>query len=78
MINEVAHLLSENVAREASDCDIALVNGYGFPRWQGGPTFIASEMGQALLDQGLGELAILSGPGFVLANTDVLFKNSRD
>ncbi len=78
MINEVAHLLSENVAREASDCDIALVNGYGFPRWQGGPTFIASEMGQALLDQGLRELAILSGPGFVLANTDVLFKNSRD
>ena len=78
MINEVAHLLSENVAREASDCDIALVNGYGFPRWQGGPTFIAGEMGQARLDQDLMELAVLSGPGFVAANTDVLFTNPRD
>lgn len=77
MINETAHLLSENVATEASDCDIALVNGYGFPRWQGGPTFIAGEMGQEQLDRGLQELAVVSGPGFVVANTDMLFKKLK-
>jgi 3-hydroxyacyl-CoA dehydrogenase len=77
MINETAHLLSENVVTQVSDCDIALVNGYGFPRWQGGPTFIASEMGQEKLDQGLQELALASGPGFVIANTDMLFKGLR-
>ena len=77
MINETAHLISENVVTQASDCDIALVNGYGFPRWQGGPTFIASEMGQAQLDQGLQELALASGPGFAIANTDMLFKELK-
>ena len=74
MINETAHLISENVVTQASDCDIALVNGYGFPRWQGGPTFIAGEMGQERVDQDLQELALASGPGFVIANTDMLFK----
>jgi 3-hydroxyacyl-CoA dehydrogenase len=77
MINEVAQLLSENVTAEPSDCDIALVNGYGFPRWQGGPTFIASEMDQEQLDRDLQELAAVSGPGFVVANTDVLFERSK-
>lgn len=73
MINEVAHLLSEGVTTVAEDCDIALVNGYGFPRWQGGPVFIARAKGQKLLDQELKQLAKVSGPGFLLANTDVLF-----
>ena len=73
MINEVAHLLSEGVTAVAEDCDIALVNGYGFPRWQGGPVFIARAKGQKLLDQELKQLAKVSGPGFLLANTDVLF-----
>jgi 3-hydroxyacyl-CoA dehydrogenase len=77
MINEVAQLLSENVATEPSDCDVALVNGYGFPRWQGGPTFIASEMDREQLNQDLRELAVVSGPGFVVANTDVLFERSK-
>jgi 3-hydroxyacyl-CoA dehydrogenase len=77
MINETAHLISENVVTQATDCDIALVNGYGFPRWQGGPTFIANEMGQAQLDQGLQELALASGPGFAIANTDMLFKELK-
>jgi 3-hydroxyacyl-CoA dehydrogenase len=77
MINEAAHLLSENVAAEPSDCDIALVNGYGFPRWQGGPTFIAGEMGQKQLDRDLQELAAVSGPGFMIANTDILFEDQK-
>ncbi len=74
MINEVAHLVSEAVASDATDCDIALVNGYGFPRWQGGPVFIAHEMGLEKLTAAMGVLEKQSGPGFKRANLNVLFK----
>jgi 3-hydroxyacyl-CoA dehydrogenase len=49
------------------------VNGYGFPRWCGGPVFIAREMGKEKLESELDELAKQSGPGFVIANTGALF-----
>jgi 3-hydroxyacyl-CoA dehydrogenase len=75
MINEIAHLMADRVADQATDCDIALVNGYGFPRWHGGPVFIAQEMGCEKLNAELKHLAALSGPGFVAANTDALFEN---
>lgn len=39
MVNEAACLLGEGVARGATDVDVALVNGFGFPRWEGGPVF---------------------------------------
>ena len=74
-INEIAHLMTDRVADQATDCDIALVNGYGFPRWHGGPVFIAQEMGREKLNTELKHLAALSGPGFVAANTDALFEN---
>jgi 3-hydroxyacyl-CoA dehydrogenase len=74
MINEIAHLMTEKVANEATDCDITLVNGYGFPRWRGGPVFIAQEMGSEKLNAELQKLAVVSGPGFTAANTDALFK----
>ena len=73
MINEIAHLMNDKVTSEATDCDIALANGYGFPRWRGGPVFIAREMGRERLNIELKKLAELSGPGFSLANTNALF-----
>jgi 3-hydroxyacyl-CoA dehydrogenase len=73
MINEIAHLASEKVVSDVTDCDVVLVNGYGFPRWRGGPVFIAQEMGRDKLNLELRELAELSGPGVVIANTHALF-----
>ena len=73
MINEIGHLYSEKVVSDVTDCDVALVNGYGFPRWCGGPVFIAREMGKEKLESELDELAKQSGPGFVIANTGALF-----
>ena len=35
IVNEAALLLAEGVAERATDVDVALVNGYGFPRWEG-------------------------------------------
>jgi 3-hydroxyacyl-CoA dehydrogenase len=65
MVNEAALLLAEGVAQRASDVDVVLVNGYGFPRWEGGPVFWARERGEAALQADQAWLAGLSGPGFV-------------
>jgi 3-hydroxyacyl-CoA dehydrogenase len=65
LVNEAALLLAEGVAERATDVDVVLVNGYGFPRWEGGPVFWARERGFAALQADLDELAALSGPGFV-------------
>ena len=72
MINEAALLLAEGVAMRATDIDVALVNGYGFPRWEGGIVFWARERGAASLDADLDELARLSGPGFIRGDLQTL------
>ncbi|MGE0240196.1 MAG: 3-hydroxyacyl-CoA dehydrogenase NAD-binding domain-containing protein [Parvibaculaceae bacterium] len=45
MINEGARILDEGIALRAGDIDVVMVNGYGFPRWRGGPMFMADQMG---------------------------------
>ena len=47
MINEGARILDEGIALRAGDIDVVMVNGYGFPRWRGGPMFMADQMGAA-------------------------------
>lgn len=42
MVREAAALLSEGIAERASDIDVVLVNGFGFPRHEGGPLWWAS------------------------------------
>ncbi len=36
-------ILAEGLATRASDLDVIWVNGYGFPRWRGGPMYYAAE-----------------------------------
>ncbi|MDP2004100.1 MAG: 3-hydroxyacyl-CoA dehydrogenase NAD-binding domain-containing protein [Rubrivivax sp.] len=74
LVNEAALLLAEGVAERATDVDVVLVNGYGFPRWEGGPVFWARERGAAALQAGLDELATLSGPGFVRGDVQHLLE----
>jgi 3-hydroxyacyl-CoA dehydrogenase len=62
------------VVSDVTDCDVALVNGYGFPCWRGGPVFIAQEMGREKLNSEIDVLAKLSGLGFIKANLDGLFE----
>ena len=45
MINEAANILFDGIAATASDVDIVLVNGYGFPRWRGGLLHYADQIG---------------------------------
>jgi 3-hydroxyacyl-CoA dehydrogenase len=45
MASEGARLLQEGVAQRASDIDVVYANGYGFPRYRGGPMWWAQEVG---------------------------------
>lgn len=45
MIDEGARLLSEGIAVRASDIDTVWLNGYGWPRWTGGPMFHLKKTG---------------------------------
>ena len=65
IVNEAARLVGEGVAGRASDVDVVLVHGYGFPRWVGGPVHWASRRGSEALGRDLDELAAKSGAGFV-------------
>ena len=45
MVNEGAKILDEGIAARASDIDVVLLHGYGFPRWKGGPMHWADAQG---------------------------------
>ncbi|WP_374764211.1 3-hydroxyacyl-CoA dehydrogenase NAD-binding domain-containing protein [Yunchengibacter salinarum] len=52
LVNEGLDILSEGIAQRASDIDVVYANGYGFPRWRGGPLFDAAERGfDTILDR---------------------------
>ncbi len=37
IVSEGRKILDEGIARRASDIDLVLINGYGYPAWRGGP-----------------------------------------
>lgn len=45
LINEGCRILDEGIAARASDIDAIWLNGYGFPRFRGGPMCYADELG---------------------------------
>jgi 3-hydroxyacyl-CoA dehydrogenase len=75
MVNEAAQLLADGVAQRASDIDVVLVQGYGFPRWQGGPVFWARQQDRAALERELQQLAAGYGYGFTVANLSELLSS---
>ena len=74
IVNEAARLMDEGVASRASDIDVVLVHGYGFPRWEGGPVFWARQQNREVLTQEIKDLASQCGEGFVPADLSVLFE----
>lgn len=77
MVNEAALLLKEGVASRASDIDVVLVQGYGFPRWEGGPVFWARQHDRATLENDMQALAREAGHGFVLADLSVVLDDAQ-
>lgn len=72
MVNEAAWLMSEGVATRATDIDVVLVHGYGFPRWVGGPVLWASQQDRAQLQKDLQAQADISGHGAKVADISFL------
>jgi 3-hydroxyacyl-CoA dehydrogenase len=56
MVNEGARLVEEGVAQRPSDIDVAMVHGFAFPRWQGGPMKWADLAGLLLIRKDLQDL----------------------
>ena len=61
MINEGALILEEGVASRPEDIDTIWLNGYGFPRFRGGPMFHADRIGAARLCERIRHYASLAG-----------------
>ena len=53
MANEGARLIEEGVALRPSDVDVVMMNGYGFPRFLGGPMRWADEAGLLMVREDL-------------------------
>ncbi|RJE80368.1 FAD-dependent oxidoreductase [Paracoccus sp. JM45] len=47
MVNESARVVQDGIALRPLDVDVVLLNGYGFPRWRGGPLHWADHQGLA-------------------------------
>lgn len=69
MVSEAVLLLAQKVAQQASDIDLVLVNGYGFPRWEGGPLFWARRQDPQWLGASLQALTAAS-QGIAVASVE--------
>lgn len=83
LVNEGAKILQEGIARSAGDIDLVYLNGYGFPREQGGPmswadtqglaevrrrlTILQAELGEHWRPAKLIEALAVAGKGFAQA-----------
>ena len=72
MANEAALLLAEGVTTRACDIDLVMVNGFGFPKWEGGPVFWACRQDPALLEREQDKLIAASGKGMARGELGML------
>jgi 3-hydroxyacyl-CoA dehydrogenase len=64
LINEGARLLGEGIAASPGDIDAIWCNGYGFPRFRGGPMFYADCLGTAVVLEGVRRLGEMLGRSY--------------
>ena len=64
VINEGAKILEEGIAIRASDIDVALIAGYGWPIYTGGPMYYAEAIGLERVVSCLRELQKRHGDSF--------------
>ncbi|WP_114966114.1 3-hydroxyacyl-CoA dehydrogenase NAD-binding domain-containing protein [Alkalilacustris brevis] len=62
IVNEAACVVEEGVALRPGDVDVAMVNGYGFPRWVGGPIHWAQQQDAHALAADCARFAEEAGP----------------
>jgi 3-hydroxyacyl-CoA dehydrogenase len=64
LINEGASILSDGIAESPDDIDVIWCNGYGFPRYRGGPMCYADTIGPATVLAGIRRFAQVHGPRY--------------
>ncbi len=64
LINEGAQILQDGIAAVAADIDAIWCNGYGFPRFRGGPMFYADTLGLPSVLAAIERLAASHGPQY--------------
>ena len=64
MVNEGAKILTEDIVARALDVDMAMIHGFGYPAWRGGPMFEADEIGLNTVLSDVKEIAKASGFGW--------------
>jgi 3-hydroxyacyl-CoA dehydrogenase len=64
IVNEARLVLEDGVAQRPGDIDVALVHGYGFPAWEGGPLFWHSRREPLDFARSLDQVEAATGYGF--------------
>jgi 3-hydroxyacyl-CoA dehydrogenase len=64
LINEGARILEEGIASSGADIDAIWCNGYGYPRWRGGPMFYADTLGLTAVVERTRAIAAQPGLGY--------------
>jgi 3-hydroxyacyl-CoA dehydrogenase len=77
MINEGARILEEGVAGRPEDIDTIWLNGYGFPRFRGGPMFHADQIGAARICERIRHYAGQAGAAY-WTPSPLLLAQARD
>ncbi|MGE3245373.1 MAG: 3-hydroxyacyl-CoA dehydrogenase NAD-binding domain-containing protein [Beijerinckiaceae bacterium] len=67
MANEGGKVLEEGIALRESDIDLVFVNGYGWPKWRGGPMFQARAMGLSRVVEEVRAMQARDGSEFTLS-----------
>jgi 3-hydroxyacyl-CoA dehydrogenase len=73
MVNEAALVLEEEIAARASDIDLAMVHGYGFPNYEGGPLFWMRRQNREWLLIELDRVRAVSGYGYRMGKVAALY-----
>lgn len=67
MANEGGKIIEEGIALRESDIDVVYTNGYGWPKWRGGPMFQARAMGLGRVLAEVREMAKRDGSEFSIS-----------
>ncbi len=62
LLNEGLRILEEGIAQRSGDIDVVWVDGYGFPRYRGGPMFHVDTTGLPILLNGMLRYQKIFGP----------------
>lgn len=77
MANEAALLLAEGVTLRMNDIDLVMVNGFGFPKWEGGPAYWASKQDLGYLYKQQEILEHNTGIGFNKGDLSIFHKLAK-